>query len=78
MAQRTDQGSAFLFAGFLVSLAAMGATWHFGVKELVPASNRFGLNQLLGYLWAGFSSQNLAPYAARAGRLLLAADYPWY
>ena len=78
MAQRTDQQSALLFMGFLASLAAMEAAWQFGVRSLVPPSQRFSLSRLLGYLWTGFSNQDLAPYTAQAGRFFLAAGYPWY
>ena len=78
MAQKADQQSALLFMGFLASLAAMGAAWHFGVRSLVPPAERIDLSQLLEFLWNGFSNQELAPTAARAGQFFLAAGYPWY
>ena len=78
MAQKTDEQSALLFIGFVASLAAIGAAWHFGVRDLVPAPERFAFPRLLGSFWTSLWNQDLADYAARVGRFFLADGYPYY
>jgi hypothetical protein len=75
MAVRNEHYYRFLFIGFVLSLVVMGMVWHFGVRQLVPADERFAIPSLF-HTW--FYAPDSSAYLDRVGRWFLAVGYPYY
>lgn len=78
MALKADDRSIVLLFSLVLSLAAMGGLWHFGVGRVVPAPDHFGFPTLLKRLWYNAGHQELATYSSQVGRFFLAVGYPYY
>ena len=74
MAVRNEHYFRFLGFGFVLSLSLMWVVW-LGVRQLVPANERFAFPGLLD---AWFYAPDSSTYLDRVGRWFLAVGYPYY
>lgn len=72
-----DRASVFLL-GIFVGFLAMGLVWHFGVRPLVPAPERFSFPNLIQSFWHSYSQQNFTSYSGHIGRVFLTEGYSYY
>jgi Type IV secretion-system coupling protein DNA-binding domain len=75
MAVRNEHYFGVLGVGFVLSLVLIGVVWHFGVRQLVPAGERFAFPNLFD---AWFAAPDSSAYLDRVGRWFLAVGYPYY
>src|SRR5215469_5591813 len=75
MVVRNEHRFRLLVIGFVLSLVAMGVVWHYGVRLLVPAGERFAIPSAF-HNW--FYAPDSSVYLDRLGRWFLAVGYPYY